>query len=467
MQAALFITVGLWGGSLSGSLLLGLESGIYWSAVERAVESQDVRECFTKAVVFGLLTIALCAYHGFQRAPLPFRHRRQGGQRLHHARRGAVEHHCAGGGLCDHLLSCLSMAAESQHLCCCTCRRACSSASVTTSCSMARASTCRVAASLTVLGRSGAGKSVLLKCLADVMQPDEGRISFEGRSASGDPPTRAEFRRRCSFLFQSNALFDSLTALENVALPLEQTTRLSDQEIHDRSLEALRQLELEAHRDRYPSQLSGGMQKRLALARAIVTKPELVLFDEPTAGLDPLRRNAVFAMIAKYQRQFGFTAVVVTHDRAEALVASDRVALLDNGLMCFEGTPAEFSPPRSFPWCVIFVTARRRLAALLLTFAVCQALNPQIHETGQIGTPRRCLRGARHRRRRLSDGHARLRIDDWRGNLRDRGAVYQCGRTEPRQQCRGGGRARLGVWRRSVSMRRITRPSPRCVSCPG
>jgi phospholipid/cholesterol/gamma-HCH transport system ATP-binding protein len=130
---------------------------------------------------------------------------------------------------------------------------------------------------------------------------------------------------------------------EAVALPLEQTTRLSDQEIHKRSLEALRQLELEAHRDRYPSQLSGGMQKRLALARAIVTKPELVLFDEPTAGLDPLRRNAVFAMIAKYQRQFGFTAVVVTHDVPEALVASDRVALLDNGRMSFEGTPAEFS----------------------------------------------------------------------------------------------------------------------------
>ena len=197
---------------------------------------------------------------------------------------------------------------------------------------------------VSVLGRSGAGKSVFLKCLADVMQPDEGRISFDGRLLSaGDAIARAEFRRRCSFLFQSNALFDSLTALENVALPLEQTTRLSDQEIHERSLEALRQLELDAHRDRYPSQLSGGMQKRLALARAIVTKPELVLFDEPTAGLDPLRRNAVFAMIAKYQRQFGFTAVVVTHDVPEALVASDRVALLDNGHMSFEGTPAEFS----------------------------------------------------------------------------------------------------------------------------
>lgn len=197
---------------------------------------------------------------------------------------------------------------------------------------------------VSVLGRSGAGKSVFLKCLADVIQPDSGSIRFDGKLlGAGDAAARADFRRRCSFLFQSNALFDSLTALENVSLPLEQTTSLSDKEIVERSLEALRQLELDAHRDRYPSQLSGGMQKRLALARAIVTRPELVLFDEPTAGLDPLRRNAVFSMIAKYQRQFGFTAVVVTHDVPEALVASDRVALLDQGRMCFEGVPADFS----------------------------------------------------------------------------------------------------------------------------
>ncbi|HAL71274.1 MAG TPA: ABC transporter ATP-binding protein [Verrucomicrobiales bacterium] len=195
---------------------------------------------------------------------------------------------------------------------------------------------------VTVMGRSGAGKSVFLKCLADVIRPDEGRILFDGKELAAGV-ARADFRRRCSFLFQSNALFDSLTALENVALPLEQTLDISEKEIRERSREALRQLELEAHQDRYPSQLSGGMQKRLALARAIVTRPELVLFDEPTAGLDPLRRNAVFAMIAKYQRQFGFTALVVTHDLTEALIASDRVALLDKGRMCFEGTPAEFS----------------------------------------------------------------------------------------------------------------------------
>ena len=108
-------------------------------------------------------------------------------------------------------------------------------------------------------------------------------------------------------------------------------------------MDALAQLELESFRDRFPSQMSGGMQKRLALARAIVTRPELVLFDEPTAGLDPLRRNAVFSMIVKYQRRFNFTALIVTHDVPEALVASNRVALLNGGRICFEGTPGDFS----------------------------------------------------------------------------------------------------------------------------
>jgi phospholipid/cholesterol/gamma-HCH transport system ATP-binding protein len=196
----------------------------------------------------------------------------------------------------------------------------------------------------TVLGPSGAGKSVLLKCLANIEEPDAGKISFDGRVMDfRRKDARAEFHRRCSFLFQGNALFDSLTALENVALPLEQTTALPRSEIRARSMDALQQLELEDHEDHYPSMLSGGMQKRLALARAIVTRPEMVFFDEPTAGLDPLRRNAVFAMIAKYQKVFGFTALIVTHDVPEALEASSVVALLYQGGICFCGTPAEFS----------------------------------------------------------------------------------------------------------------------------
>lgn len=195
----------------------------------------------------------------------------------------------------------------------------------------------------TVLGPSGAGKSVLLKCLAHIEEPDEGEVYFDGQKMDfHHRESRLAFRRRCSFLFQGNALFDSLTALENVALPLEQTTALSRTEIRDRALEALGQLELEEHAGHYPGQLSGGMQKRLALARAIVTRPEMVFFDEPTAGLDPLRRNAVFAMIAKYQRVFGFTALIVTHDVPEALEASCMVALLHHGGICFCGTSEEF-----------------------------------------------------------------------------------------------------------------------------
>jgi phospholipid/cholesterol/gamma-HCH transport system ATP-binding protein len=188
---------------------------------------------------------------------------------------------------------------------------------------------------VSVLGRSGTGKSVFLKCLAGLLKPDAGEVRFENGSVD-------VVRRRCSYLFQANALFDSLTALENVALPLEQTTRLGRREIAQVAREALKSLGLDRFSDHFPAQMSGGMQKRLALARALVTQPELVLFDEPTAGLDPPARNAVFQMIVQYRKEFDFTAVVVTHDVTEALVASDRVALLEEGRIYFEGTPAEF-----------------------------------------------------------------------------------------------------------------------------
>lgn len=197
---------------------------------------------------------------------------------------------------------------------------------------------------VSVLGKSGTGKSVFLKCLAGVMHPDQGEILYEGQLLrASEPEARREFRRRCSYLFQHNALLDSLSALDNVALPLEQIPGTSRREFTARAREMLRLLELDDVRGRFPSELSGGMQKRLALARALVTRPQLVLFDEPTAGLDPIRRNAVFGMIARYQRELGFTAVVVTHDLAEALVASDRVAFLEGGRIHFEGTPGEFS----------------------------------------------------------------------------------------------------------------------------
>jgi phospholipid/cholesterol/gamma-HCH transport system ATP-binding protein len=188
---------------------------------------------------------------------------------------------------------------------------------------------------ISVLGRSGAGKSVFLKCLAGLLRPDAGAIRFEDGLLN-------RFRQRCSYLFQGNALFDSLTALENVALPLEQTTRHTKREIGEAAHEALERLGLAKFKDHFPAQMSGGMQKRLALARALVTRPELVLFDEPAAGLDPLARNSVFEMIARYRKEYDFTAVVVTHDVPEAVAASDRVAVLEEGRIFFEGTAAEF-----------------------------------------------------------------------------------------------------------------------------
>src|SRR5258707_9508252 len=176
---------------------------------------------------------------------------------------------------------------------------------------------------VSVLGRSGAGKSVLLKCLAGLLTPDAGEVRFENGLLNG-------VCRRCSYLFQANALFDSMTAFENVALPLEQTSRLGRREIAHAARDALKNLGLEKFADHFPAQLSGGMQKRLALARALVMRPELVLFDEPTAGLDPLARNAVFGMIVQYRQQFDFTAVVRNHDIPEAPAAKYRIALLQN-----------------------------------------------------------------------------------------------------------------------------------------
>jgi phospholipid/cholesterol/gamma-HCH transport system ATP-binding protein len=190
---------------------------------------------------------------------------------------------------------------------------------------------------VTVLGRSGTGKSVFLKCVAGLLEPDAGEINYFSNEAVKNG------NRRCSYLFQGNALFDSLTAFENVALPLEQTTRLSRPEIQNQVRNALQGLGLDRFQDHFPSQLSGGMQKRLALARALVTSPSLVLFDEPTAGLDPPARQNVFSMIVRNREQFDFTALVVTHDVPEAIASSDRIALLEKGRIIFDGTPAEFN----------------------------------------------------------------------------------------------------------------------------
>ena len=194
-----------------------------------------------------------------------------------------------------------------------------------------------------IIGKSGAGKSVLLKCIAGLLQSDAGQVLFEGVDMNKlSTRKRAERRSRLSYMFQNNALFDSMTAFDNVALPLRETTRLSEKTITEKVSALLKKIDLVDMGHKFPSELSGGMQKRVALARALVTEPDIVLFDEPTAGLDPIRKNTVFALIKHSQEIFAFTAIVVTHELPDALYVADEVAVLDAGKISFQGPPLVF-----------------------------------------------------------------------------------------------------------------------------
>ena len=194
----------------------------------------------------------------------------------------------------------------------------------------------------TVIGKSGEGKSVLLKHIIGLMEPDSGQILFEGRELSTmKKAERKQLRSRFSYVFQNTALFDSMTVYENVALPLKEKGELSKQEIKERVNLRMDQLDLHEIGEKFPSQLSGGMKKRVALARALVTNPEIVLFDEPTTGLDPIRKNAVHSMISDYQKKFGFTAIVVSHEIPDVFFISQKVAMLDEGMILIQGAPQD------------------------------------------------------------------------------------------------------------------------------
>ena len=193
-----------------------------------------------------------------------------------------------------------------------------------------------------IIGKSGVGKSVLLKHIIGLFEPDSGDVLFEGltlRTMKRDE--RRALKRKFSYMFQEAALFDFLTVFENIALPLQETTSLPEAEIHRRVRDKMHQLDLHKIDEKYPSQLSGGMKKRVALARALVTDPEIVLFDEPTTGLDPIRKSAVHSMISDYQKRFGFTGIIVSHEIPDIFFISQRVAMIDGGQIIFEGTPDE------------------------------------------------------------------------------------------------------------------------------
>jgi phospholipid/cholesterol/gamma-HCH transport system ATP-binding protein len=192
----------------------------------------------------------------------------------------------------------------------------------------------------TIIGKSGGGKSVLLKHIIGLMEPDSGKVLFRDRSLSAmQKSEKKDFKRKFSYVFQGTALFDSITVFENISLPLREKTSLKKTEITHLVRKKMDQLDLKGIDDKYPSQLSGGMKKRVALARALVTDPEIVLFDEPTTGLDPIRKNAVHIMISDYQKQFGFTGVVVSHEIPDIFYISQRVAMLEEGRIVFEGSP--------------------------------------------------------------------------------------------------------------------------------
>ena len=195
----------------------------------------------------------------------------------------------------------------------------------------------------TIIGKSGAGKSVLLKHIIGLLSPDEGSILLHGVPIEKmSKRERNSYTRKISYMFQNNALFDSMTVFENVALPLRQTTNMHKRKIEEKVMARIEQTELTEVAHNYPSEISGGMQKRTALARALVTDPKIVLFDEPTTGQDPIRKNAILGMIAEYQKKLGFTAVLISHEIPDVFFISNRVLVLYDTKIIFQGTPEEF-----------------------------------------------------------------------------------------------------------------------------
>lgn len=193
-----------------------------------------------------------------------------------------------------------------------------------------------------VMGRSGTGKSVLLKNIIGLMSPDEGQVEVDGEPVVGvDERELNRVRKRFGMLFQGAALFDSLTVGENVGLPLREHSRLADAEIRRRVTERLEWVGLKDVEEMKPASLSGGMRKRVGLARALAMDPTYILYDEPTTGLDPIMSDVINRLIRSLQARIGVTSVVVTHDLASAYHVGDVMAMLHDGHVVFTGTPDE------------------------------------------------------------------------------------------------------------------------------
>jgi phospholipid/cholesterol/gamma-HCH transport system ATP-binding protein len=197
--------------------------------------------------------------------------------------------------------------------------------------------------SVVVIGGSGTGKSVLLKCILGLLEPDHGSILIDGEEVVGlGRRAREQVMQKFGMLFQSAALFDSLPVWENVAFGLLNIKQLGRAEAKERAIETLREVGLGADvADLWPAELSGGMRKRVGLARAIATQPEILFFDEPTTGLDPIMADVINELIARCVRQLGATAISITHDMASARKIADRIAMLYQGRIIWQGAVAQ------------------------------------------------------------------------------------------------------------------------------
>jgi len=195
---------------------------------------------------------------------------------------------------------------------------------------------------MVVFGRSGTGKSVLLKCLIRLMEPDSGEIYVEGQDVrSLDNNSLNELRKDIGFLFQSAALYDSMSVRENLEFPLIRNFELGQTELDERVNSVLEAVSLEEAIDKMPSELSGGMRKRVGLARSIITKPRLMLYDEPTTGLDPITAKEISSLILELQKKFNMTSIVVTHDLLCAKIIADYAIVLNEGHIIHEGSIEE------------------------------------------------------------------------------------------------------------------------------
>jgi phospholipid/cholesterol/gamma-HCH transport system ATP-binding protein len=193
---------------------------------------------------------------------------------------------------------------------------------------------------LVVLGKSGSGKSITIKCMVGLVQPDKGEIRlFDRDIASVSTKELNQLRIKVGFLFQNAALYDSMTVRENLAFPLRRHLKaLSDEEVELAITETLESVGLASAIDKMPSELSGGMRKRIGLARTLILKPDIILYDEPTTGLDTITSREISELILAVQEKYKTTAVIITHDMACAKLTGDRLVILKDGVMVAEGT---------------------------------------------------------------------------------------------------------------------------------